>query len=596
MAKDYLLFIIDSLNYSHVKDSKINLMPFLNGLKSKGISCENMYSQAPYTEAAVMNLYCGQDVLQDGGYLFRFKTAKKTIFEVMKEHGFKTYYNSYQPQCHPSSVRRGIDDIYYNVGYDLGALWSYRLSHYSEQLKKGNLTATDYINLYEIFSDNFSEWIRFINDILANAPSVSMIKNNDVGYKAAEIKLDVQKQYDEFKKDQKSYVGNVLTQGQNHPLFSIPAYVQHNKIKNREIVEYVRTEYRPLLKRIKKMDTRLNLKNAKGLMKGPVGKLGGLIKHPGKAVFKDFAKSVYLMVNEFTDIDLYQRIDEDCDWFKNAPSGRSHIDHYIKWVKAQDSSQPYFACIHIDDIHNPEEFFTYDSEEKSVLDMEKKNAEELLNQIPTSYHGSLTHDLSLRYIDNVIKYLYERLEKENLLNDTCIIICADHGFSFSGNPVRDSFVINLYLENYNIPCVITGAGYEGLNIKKLTTSKDIPATICDLAFGEIPKEFSGKSILSDGEYSDIHIEYCGGGCPDLTRRELKIAAFNETYFVGTLAKLEDKLSGNNITEIYDLSKDPYQLNNLAKKAYSKDDVKLLLESIEQRRREIKSSMKTVTTP
>lgn len=67
-----LLFIIDSLNYSHVKESPINLMPYLSEIKKAGLYCENMYSQAPYTEAAVMNLYCGDNVLQNGGYLFRF--------------------------------------------------------------------------------------------------------------------------------------------------------------------------------------------------------------------------------------------------------------------------------------------------------------------------------------------------------------------------------------------------------------------------------------------------------------------------------------------------------------------------------------------
>ena len=99
---NYLLLIIDSLNYSHVMESPIELMPFLKGLKEKGMFCDNMFSQAPYTEAAVMNLYCGQDVLQNNGYLFRFKNAETTIFEEMQNAGYVTYFNSYQPQCHPS--------------------------------------------------------------------------------------------------------------------------------------------------------------------------------------------------------------------------------------------------------------------------------------------------------------------------------------------------------------------------------------------------------------------------------------------------------------------------------------------------------------
>ncbi len=588
--KNILLFIIDSLNYSHVKQSDIELMPFLNELKKTGISCENMYSQAPYTEAAVMNLYCGQDVLDNGGYILRFKNAKKTIFEVMKEHGYKTYYNSYQPQCHPSSVRRGIDDLYYNVGYDLGALWSYRLGHYAELYKRGALSEIDYRTLYEIFDDNFSEWIRFIDDVLSKNNSVSLINGNDAEYKPQKVKEAVTSQYAAYLQDKKIYINDILTNGKSHPIFFIPAYVQHNKIKDRTILAKVKEEYRPLLKRIKRMNTRLNLQNTRGLANGTLHKFGNAISHPGKVTVKELTKSAYLMVNEILDLDLFQRINEDCDWFKNAPSGISHINHYIKWAKSQEKAQPHFACIHIDDIHNPEEFFTYDSENMDLLCKEKRDAEELLDKIPTSYHGNITHELSLRYIDNVLKYLYESMAAEKLLDNTCIVICADHGFSFSGNPIRDSFVINLYLENYNIPCVITGAGIDGKRIEKLCTSKDIPATICDLAFGNVPEEFTGISVLKDDEYTCVDIEYCGGGCPDLYRRELKIAAFNKEYFVGTLGMLDEPLDDKMITEVYNLHEDPFQMHNLAKKHYDENLAKPLIEAIKKRKESIKSTM------
>ena len=45
------------------------------------------------------------------------------------------YYNYFQPQCYPSSLRRGIDFPFYDVGFDLGALWAYRLYMYSDLLK-----------------------------------------------------------------------------------------------------------------------------------------------------------------------------------------------------------------------------------------------------------------------------------------------------------------------------------------------------------------------------------------------------------------------------------------------------------------------------
>ena len=34
-------------------------------------------------------------------------------------------------------------------------------------------------------------------------------------------------------------------------------------------------------------------------------------------------------MNEIVDLDLYNRIGDELDGFKNAPSGRTHINHYF---------------------------------------------------------------------------------------------------------------------------------------------------------------------------------------------------------------------------------------------------------------------------
>lgn len=548
--KNLIFLIIDSLNYSHVKESELPLMPFYSKLKEKSISCENMYSQAPYTEAAVMNLYCGQDVLDDGGYLLRFKNAKKTIFEIMQENGYATYYNSYQPQCHPSSVKRGVDYLFYNVGYDSSALWSYRLSHYSELYKNDKLTDDDYAILKEILNDNFKEWILFTENIISNDDSVSLINGNSKDYDAESIKKEVSAEYEKYKNSPEKYINEILTEKTQHNFFKIPDYFQNNKLKDRSVIARNTQKARPVFKRIKKMNFRLNFKNAFGkICKNPFKKFGDFICHLNKATFKEFGKAVYYSGNFLFDYDLKNRIGEDYDTFKNAPSAKSHIDHYINWANNYHNEKPHFACIHIDDIHNPEEFFTYDCEDEKLFDRELKNAEEILDKIPENYYGSITHELSLRYADSIIEYLFNELSERGMLENSYVAICADHGFSFSGNPIRDSFVTNLYLENYNMPFLLYGNDLSVKNVTKLCQSKDIPATLCNILLGKIPEEFSGHDILSDFEYPQLEIEYCGGGCPDIKRRDLKIAAFDKDYFVGTLSKITE--NENIVTEIYD---------------------------------------------
>lgn len=584
--KNILLFVVDSLNYSHIKKSNLDLMPFMEKLKKDAVYCEHIYSQAPYTEAALMGLYCGQDVLENGGYILRFKDAPQTIFDVMQQKGYVTFCNFYEPQCHPSSVRRGVDCLYNNVGYDPAALWPYRLKHFSEQLSQGTLEEKDYELLYEIINDNLTEWIKFTDCMLDNDESVQMIRDNSSNYNTKTVKNAVEAEYKDFIKNRKDYVNNILTRGTKHPFFHIPAYVQNNKVKKREIMGHVRKEFTPLFKRIRRMNFKLNMRNCRGILKGPIKKIWIFIKHPSAIRFKEFVKSSYLAVNQLFDLDLFKRIGKDYDIFKNAPSARKHVEFYINWAEEHKNAQPHFACLHVMDAHNPETFFTFDSDDQKLLDFEKKEAESILSQIPKNYYGSLTHELSLRYIDNTIKYMYDELERIGILKDTCVILTADHGFSFSGNPLRDSFVTNLYLENYNIPCVMTGTGYSARKVESLRMSKDIPATICTIADGKIVKEFSGHSILEDFEYEYNIIEYCGGGCPDLARRELKMAVYDKELFVGILCKLDEALSDKVITEVYDLKSDPLQLRNLVKDKYDKEKARKMLTMIEDRRRSI----------
>lgn len=590
MRKNIILLLIDSMNNSHIKESSIELTPFINSLKKQGVYCENIYSQAPYTEAANMSIYCGMDVLDYGGYMFRYKDAPQTIFEVMKKAGYQTYYNDFQPQCHPSSVRRGIDAIFYSVGYDLEALWSYRLSHYANLYKTSGLREEDYFVLEEIFEDNLKEWIQFVDDLINHNESTNMICHNTSNYNSVEVKQQVLKQYKLFCQDKRNYINDVLLNGKKHDVFKISPFRQDYKTKDREVVQWVRKAYKPLIKKIKRMDFILNIRNCKGLWKGPTRKLKSFIKQPNKPQWKDFLKSGYLVWNQLFDSDLIKRIKKDCDDFKNAPSLRTHIDHYINWAVNQKEEVPHFAFMHVDDIHNPEVFFTYDSSDKVLLEKELRDAEELLRKIPNDYYGSLSHDLSLQYIDNVIHYLYDELKRTQLDKSTYLCICADHGFSFSGNPLRDSFVINFYLENYNIPLIITGPGLCKREILGLHASKDIPATLCGLAEIEVPEEFKGIDLLhSEESYPVLQIEYCGGGCPDLSRRELKLAAYDKKYFVGVLVKLDDNISSLNITEIYNLQKDPKQYHNLVAVLKDLSSIQYLIDVLEKRKKEIKES-------
>lgn len=583
--KNVVLLIIDSMNYSHMKKNSY-LTPFLNGVKKAGLNFENMYSQAPYTEAATMNIYCGQNVLDNNGYIKRFNNAEKTIFEVFKEKGYTTYYNYFQPQCYPSSLRRGIDFPYYDVGFDINALWSYRLYMYSELLTKNQLNSTDISLLKDILDDNFNEWIRFNQHLIQEAEDVNLIIDNCLDYSPEEVLQQVTNEFEKYCKDKEEYIFELLREKTNHRLFKIKTYKQDNKIKDKAFIPKVQEKYYAFFEELQRRNVSLNRKNCKGAFKGSWRKLGELIKHPSILSLKNYAKSLKLALNVYKDADLFERIADDYETFKNAPSIKKHIDHYINWETGREKRCPSFACIHVDDIHNAEMFFTYDTTDMDLIDCEFEDAKDVVEHLPKDYYGNITHDLSLRYIDTKIKYFYEQLKQNHLDDNTIVLICADHGFSFAGNPLRDSFVINMYLENYNIPCIITGAGLNG-EYEKLCSSKDIPVLLSFFADGKVPREFTGKLITSgDENYERLFIEYCGGGCPDIQRRKLKIGCFNKNWFVASESDLKTEITKSNITEVYDLRNDPLQLHNLRSRKYCIEEIDELILAINKRKFEI----------
>lgn len=587
ILKNIVLLIVDSMNYSHMKLNP-ELTPFLNKIKSQGIYFESMYSQAPYTEAAVMNIYCGQNVLDNGGYLKRFKHTPKTIFEAMREKGYITYFNSFQPQCYASSLRRGVDCLFNNVGYDPGPLWSYRLYLYADLFKNGNISENDYLNLIDILDDNFKEWILFEKQLIEKNIELDMIQYNSIAHNPVAVLERIETEFQDYQKDKKAYIQALLAEGKNHALFQIPGFNQDNKIKDKNVIPVIQNLARPTFKRIYKTHKKLNRKMILKALRGPCRKLIGVIKHPSMNSLKTFGKSGLLFLNTIKDLDLFERISDGYENFKNAPSIKTHIDHYINWETKRDQLKPSFACIHVDDIHNPEVFFTYDTENIELVKTEMDDANKVLDGISSEYYGNISHDLSLRYMDRKIEYFFDQLKENHLFDNTVVVICADHGFSFSGNPMRDTFVTNMYLENYNIPCIVWGTEYSGER-DMLCSSKDIPSMIAFLADGIVPNEFSGKNPLIEQEpYSELFIEYCGGGCPEINYRKLKIACFDKKYFLATEEELNTLITIDNVSELYELDLDPLQLTNKNQKKV-RCNTDYYIEMINKRKEEIKYS-------
>lgn len=555
MKKNILFIVIDSVTNDVLfnKTNSNSIAPFLNELRKKSISGDKMFSEAPFTEAALVSLLGSIDTLDNSGYMEKLKNTK-SVLEVFKENNYKVFYNTYHPSIYPSYMVKGFDEYRYSEGFNFNELWGYRFLYFAPLYLENKLTDKEKTMLEDMLEDNFKAWIEFLEKL----------KNKDIEtcilYECTDIsniETDIKKLYEEklkFNKNKKKYLKELFTLKKEHPLFKIDLYKMNDKVHNDSVRNIVMNKYKDIFKEISNKNFKYNLRNNKFPFKK-------LVKSIAKGDFKTCKGLLASFKNSLVDKDLYDRIGSNYDLFKNKRSFYTFANELCNWIK-NNKKNPWMSYIQIEDAHYNENFFTYDTDNIDIIDKDFEDIKEYLNTIPKEYKGSITYDLALRYCDKVIKNIFEFLKEEKILDNTSIVITADHGFSYYFSPIREKFVVSNYRENYNVPFIIYDRNIKPKNIDGFCQTKDIPSTLLGLANIDKPKTFKGENLLTFNGRESALLEYMGGGCPDIKRRPINIGIRTDNYFITMDLDLNKKIEEQKLKEIYDLKKDPYEHNNL----------------------------------
>lgn len=549
--KNILFIVLDSITNDQLFNciNSKDKAPFLNYLRNQSITGDNMYSQAPYTEAALMSLLGSLDTLDSNGYMEKFKN-KNTVIDEFKRNGYKTFFPTYYPSIYPSHMYYGADEISYIEKFTFSHLWEYRFKHFKDLYLNHMTSDRENAMLEDMLEDNLSAWKNLLELLLHNSPKTEMM-NNCIERNGLEKTIQqISNELISFKSDKKHYLTSLFSEAENHLLFKINPHSYIDKVNDTEFRNWFINSYKKTFKRINKKQICSNIRNARL----PISKCAKNLKNIScvKGLLAGYKNLIF-------DKDLFDRIGYNFDLFKQQRSFRTVADLTLKWIKNNTSpNNPWMAYVHVDDAHYPENFFTYDTNNKDTLKEEFDKINIFLNKLPKNYCGTIASDLSLLYCDSIIEMVYKTLEKDNLLKNTSIVITADHGFSYYFNPIREKYVISSYKENYNVPFIVFDKELNYKNIKGYLATKDIPATLLDLAGLPIPSYFKGQSLLNFEGRDFATIEYMGGGCPDLKRRPIILGIRNKKYEVIT----EAFNNTINIKEIYNIQKDPFEYKNL----------------------------------
>ncbi len=182
-------------------------------------------------------------------------------------------------------------------------------------------------------------------------------------------------------------------------------------------------------------------------------------------------------------------------------------------------------------------------------------------QIPfdTFYHSYLE---TLMSVDESVEQVLDWVEKNGLKENTMVVYMGDNGFQFGEHGLIDKR--NAYEASMRVPLLVWAPGMvkPGSEIPQMVLNIDIAPTFLDIAGIAKPAQMQGESFLPllKGQHipwrDKIFYEYYWEQAFPQTPTTFAVRTDNYKYIA---------YNGIwDINELYDLEKDPYEMNNLVR--------------------------------
>lgn len=196
------------------------------------------------------------------------------------------------------------------------------------------------------------------------------------------------------------------------------------------------------------------------------------------------------------------------------------------------------------------------------------------------YHGQIPFDTfyhlyleTLQSVDESVEHVLEWVDKNGLKENTMVVYMGDNGFIFGEHGLIDKR--NAYEESMRVPMLIWAPGMVKPRsiVEQMILNIDLAPTFLDIAGIPEPAQMQGKSFLPILKGNDIpwrhrvyYEYYWEQAFPQTpTTFAVRTDEYKYIYYQGVW----------DINELFDIKKDPYEMNNLIRDtAYNKVGLQL----------------------
>jgi len=235
--------------------------------------------------------------------------------------------------------------------------------------------------------------------------------------------------------------------------------------------------------------------------------------------FPEFRKTAFLKIPDAIEDNVSE---------KDDASVRDSIltDKLLHYITAKDPADPFFAFVFYNSSHQPfvypREFEKFRPAGGEEINYFKGLGKDTIGPLRNRYKNAVHYD------DHLIGKVLSSLKKNDLLDNTIVIICGDHGEEFYEN---GSFGHTSTFDDYQLKTVFVmhHPGQGPRIVHRLTSHLDVVPTLMESIGVTSPTEdySQGISLLSDRQHS--YVSVANWDTAALIDNEYKIVFSTELY-------------------------------------------------------------------